>query len=223
MKTKFPIWLVSYLLRTRRATQKQILADWLDVADEATPMHRNTFNYNKKKAEELFDINITCDEHTNEYYIEGDEMPTLTSVNKWLLQSFSAFSVISRSRKLKSRIQLEPTSGGEEFMDAITEAMDQGRCVLLTYQRYWDDASKVYEVEPYFIKQFKHRWYLIAKKRTTGEFRTYCFDRFCSVRLSDATFVYKKDEESESLFLDYFGIIQGDEKKERIVLKVICE
>lgn len=222
MKTKFPIWLISFLLRVRHASQEQILKEWSELINEEVTMHRNTFANYKRKAEDLFGIEIGFNRHSNEYFIEEEEKELLDDVYKWLIQSISASTVIARNNKLKHRIKLETTSGGEEWMDVITEAMEKSRCLQLTYQRFWCEPSDRM-VEPYFIKLFNHRWYLIGRKRDSGEFRTYCLDRICSAKLTDESFIYRPDVEAESLFLDYYGILQEDVRKERVLLRVTCE
>ena len=222
MKTEFAIWMVSYLLRKGHDTQENIINEWSKHINEDVEIHRNTFGNYKRKAEELFGTGILYNAVTKEYYIEDKDLINHNAMYKWLLQSVSASNVISRRTKLKERIMLETSSGGEEFIEPITEAMEKGLCIELLYEVFWDEP-KERTIEPYYIKLFKRRWYLIGKRRDTGEFRTYCFDRIKSVSLSDIKFKFKKEQSAETLFYDYYGIIQYPVEKERVVIKVTCE
>ena len=222
MKTEFAIWMVSYLLRKGHDTQENIINEWSKHINEDVEIHRNTFGNYKRKAEELFGTGILYNAVTKEYYIEDKNLINHNAMYKWLLQSVSASNVISRRTKLKERIMLETSSGGEEFIESITEAMEKGVCIELVYEAFWDEP-KERTIEPYYIKLFKRRWYLIGKRRDTGEFRTYCFDRIKSVSLSDIKFKFKKEQSAETLFYDYYGIIQYPVEKERVVIKVTCE
>ena len=52
-------------------TLNEIQEEWrAHNADYSITLHRNTFMSYKRKAEEMFDININCNRSTNEYYIE---------------------------------------------------------------------------------------------------------------------------------------------------------
>lgn len=222
MKTEFAIWMVSFLLQRKAATKETILQEWSRHRNEACSIHRNTFGNYRKKAESLFDTNIEYNPRTQEYFLEHPEQVTQNSMFKWLLQSYTASNAITRRSKLKDRIMLDTTSGGEELIDTVTEAMEKGRCIHLVYQPFWDDPKERC-VEPYFIKLFKHRWYLIARKPDEGVFRTYCFDRIKSVRLTEQRFRFRNDADAKTMFRDYYGIIQMPVPKEHIVLKVTCE
>lgn len=222
MKTEFAIWMVSYLLRRGPDTQENIINEWSKHINEDVEIHRNTFANYRRKAEELFGAEILYNPVTKEYYIEDKDLINHNAMYKWLLQSVSASNVISRRSRLKDRIMLETSSSGEEFIEPITEAMEKGLCLELVYQAFWDEPKERI-VEPYYIKLFKRRWYLIGKRRDKGEFRTYCFDRIKSVRISDIKFKFKKEQSAETLFYDYYGITQYPVEKERVVIKVTCE
>lgn len=222
MKTEFAIWLVSYLIRRGPDTQENIINEWSKYINEDVEIHRNTFGNYRKKAEELFGTEISYSPVTKEYYIEDKELIVHNAMYKWLLQSVSASNVISRRSRLKDRIMLETTSGGEEFIEPIIEAMEKGLCIKMVYQAFWDEP-KERTIEPYYIKLFKRRWYLIGKRRDIEEFRIYCFDRIKSVTVSDIKFKFKKEQNAETLFYDYYGIIQFPVEKERVIIKVGCE
>lgn len=222
MKVEFAIWMVSFLLRKGPATQETIIREWSKHINEEVEIHRNTFGNYKRKAEELFGTEISYNAVTKEYGIEDTGFIMQNTMYRWLLQSVAASNIISRRSRLRDRIMLETTSGGEEFIELITEAMEKGLCIRMVYQAFWDEPRERC-VEPYYIKLFKHRWYLIGKKRDTGEFRIYGFDRMKSVCISDIKFHFESGTKAETLFNDYYGIILLPVKKERIVLKVGCE
>ena len=160
MKNRICIWLVNLLLKRKRMTLNEIQEEWrAHNADYDITLHRNTFMSYKRTAEEMFDININCDRSTNEYYIEYPEEISNSPINQWLIQTASSTDVISRRKRLADRIVLERTFGGEEHLDAITDAMSRSKCINITYHSYWMDAQN-FTVEPYFIKFFRQRWYL---------------------------------------------------------------
>ena len=142
MKTEFAIWMVSYLIRRGPDTQENIINEWSKHINEDVEIHRNTFGNYRRKAEELFGTEISYNPGTKEYYIEDKDLITHNAMYRWLLQSVSASNVISRRSRLKERIMLETSSGGEEFIEPITEAMEKGLCLELVYQAFWEEESR---------------------------------------------------------------------------------
>lgn len=142
MKIEFAIWLVSYLIKRGPDTRENIIAEWSEYTNENVNIHRNTFGNYRRKAEELFGTEILYNAVTKEYYIEDKDFIPHNTMYRWLLQSVSASNVISKRNRLWDRIMLETTSGGEEFIEPITEAMEKGLCIEMTYQVFWDEPKK---------------------------------------------------------------------------------
>ena len=116
----------------------------------------------KRKAEDLFDINITCNRRTNKYYIENQESLKTNPLKKWLLSSMSAVTTIEQCKVLANRIMLEQTFGGETLLPVVTEAMTSGFCLIMSYKPFWYDEPYQLVIEPYFVRLFRQRWYLIV-------------------------------------------------------------
>jgi len=74
-------------------------------------------------------------------------------------------------------------------------------------------------LEPYCIKLFRRRWYLLGRMQDGG-FLTLSFDRITEMAVTDKTFVMDKDFDAQDYFSAYYGVMQGgDEPKQRIVLR----
>ncbi len=212
MKNRISIWLVSLLLRRKRIKLAEIQNAWQEYNGEyGMELHRNTFMKYKRMAEEMFDINISCDRSTNEYYIEYPEEISNSPINQWIIRTASSADVISRHKRLADRIILESTFGGEEHLDAITDAMTHEKCVNVLYHSYWMEAQ-IFTVEPYFIKFFKQRWYLIGHCHERNALRVYSLDRMERASISEKSFIMKYKDYPQVIYNDNFGIIHGDEK-----------
>lgn len=220
MKYRISIWLIKLLLKRKRLTLKEIQEEWKNFnRDFNITLHRNTFMAYKQAAEDMFDVNINCDRKTNEYYIENPKEITDSDINKWIMQVASSTEVLTRRRTLSNRILLESTCGGEEFLDPITEAMMNDNCITIEYYSYWMELNS-YTVEPYFIKSFKNRWYLIGFCREREGLRVYAFDRIKTVTISEEHFYMKAQNYPNFLYKDNFGIINAPkEKTENIHLR----
>ena len=153
MRTQFCIWLVNLLLE-REATRQEINEAWeKSYYYDSKEISRNTFLEYKRNAEDLFDINITCNRRTNKYYIENQESLKTNPLKKWLLSSMSAVTTIEQCKVLANRIMLEQTFGGETLLPVVTEAMTSGFCLIMSYKPFWYDEPYQLVIEPYFIFQ----------------------------------------------------------------------
>ena len=75
-------------------------------------------------------------------------------------------------------------------------------------------------MEPYAIKVFKQRWYLLANDDKHHRPTIYALDRIASLEETEEAFVYPSDFDTELFFKDCYGVICGtDIKPQSIVLR----
>lgn len=223
MKIEFSIWLVNYLL-DNRATLKEINEAWSRSSLYEKPVSRGNFHIYKQKAEDFFGIDILCDRRTNKYYILDPRVLRSDPLKSWLLSSMSAVTTIERCKALSNRIMLEATYGGERFLSLITEAMSVNHCLRLQYKPFWYDEPYPLVLEPYFIRLFRQRWYLIGRSHKHREMRIFALDRMKKVEMMDQAFVLPEGVDVESFFFNSFGIMQQDDiPVESIRLRFMAE
>jgi predicted DNA-binding transcriptional regulator YafY len=74
-----------------------------------------------------------------------------------------------------------PVSLGLENMDIIIDAIQKKKPLNLSYQSFNSDLSTSQIVHPYFLKEYRNRWYVIGLNESKMAIRTYGFDRIKSV------------------------------------------
>ena len=151
-------------------------------------------------------------------YVEDLEKDGLRN---WLLNTFSVNNLIHESYPLKQRILFEDIPSGRAFLTPIIEAMREGRIIRFLYQSYWWNEPKMVEAEPYCVKVFKQRWYVVVRNRMHEALRIYALDRIHSLDLTDVTFEYPADFDPQAYFDASFGIIVDEECEiEAVQIKV---
>ena len=99
--------------------------------------------------------------------------------------------------------------------------MREGRIIRFSYQSYWWNEPKMVEAEPYCVKVFKQRWYVVVRNRMHEALRIYALDRILSLDLTDVTFEYPADFDPQAYFDASFGIIVDEECEiEAVQIKV---
>ena len=221
--TKFKeyIWLVNTIYHAKAITFADINEKWLQTdMSEGTPMSRTTFYRHKSAIEDIFGIYIECDKKKgNIYYIGNDYVLREDSIQNWMLSTLSVNNVVSECKSLHNRILLENIPSGGEMLKQVIKAMKEGRQLIITYHRYSSPNSNIYTVEPYCMKLFRQRWYLLGKL-SNGFLSTFSLDRIEEVKLLDTKYKVPDDFDGAAYFHDSYGMLTDDNMAvERIVLR----
>lgn len=216
------IWLVDTIYRAGKITFEEINERWLrSRLSEGEDIPLRTFHNWRIAIEQVFDININCNRKGGYYYyIENADGMQKGGIRNWLLNTFAVNNLINESHHLKRRILFEEIPSGRKYLTPVIEAMRDGLEIELHYQSYWYEEPSTYTLQPYCIKVFKQRWYVIGFCKERNNIRTFSLDRIQQLTTLDAKFVYPKDFDPEAYFADYFGIMIENKKLETIRIKV---
>ena len=87
------------------------------------------------------------------------------------------------------------------------QAMLENRIIEITYQSYWKEEANTFTIEPFCVKVFKQRWYIIARSPYYDTIMIYALDRIQNLQVTDITFNYPSDFDPQSYFEFSFGIV----------------
>lgn len=207
------VWLLVTIHRAGKITFEEINARWLrSELSGGETLSLRTFHHHRDAIEELFDINIECIKRGGYcYYIEDTEELEKGCVRKWLLNSFAVDNLIVESRKLKSRILLEEVPSGKRYLIPLIEAMRDGMIVEVDYQSFRQQVPANFEIEPYCLKLFRQRWYVVARSPHYNRVMIYSLDRILDLEVSEKTFYYPEEFNPQSYFDACFGIVADDD------------
>lgn len=217
------IWLVDLIFRNDGITRDEINRSWSrdhlnDSREDEIP--ERTFHRHKNAIKDLFDIEIVCDRHGDKtYYIADRETLNQDGAMEWLLNSVTVNNILSECKDLKHRILFESIPAGQQYLPPIIEAMREGYVLNLLYQSFRMDTSEPHEVEPYCLKMYKQRWYLLGRRPDRDVMRTFALDRIKGIEQTDKTFILPDSFSAEKYFEDAIGIII-EENLEPLVIKI---
>lgn len=218
------VWLVDTIYRAGRISFEEINERWqrssLNETGEELPL--KTFHNHKNAIQQMFDINIECDRRAGYlYYIEHAEDMERGGVRTWLLNTFAVNHLINESHHLKRRILFEEIPSGQRFLTQIIEAMRDSLTMDMSYQSFWNEKPFQFEVEPFCVKAFRQRWYVVARSVTDGRLRIYSLDRIVSLQTTDRPFTLPEDFNPQAYFADSFGIaVDESYKPEQVRVRV---
>ena len=207
------VWVIETIHRRRKISFKELNRRWLDDdISRGVEIPKRTFDNWRYVIWDMFGISIV-NENRGEYryYIENEEDISKNGLRSWLFNTFCVSNALANSQSVKDRIQLEFVPSGQQYLQPIIEAMKENRVINITYHSYWKDEENNFDVQPYCVKLFRQRWYMVARSTYPFYFeqgpRIYSLDRIQQLHKTDETFTMPKDWDANEYFADSFGII----------------
>ncbi len=217
------VWLVETIYKAKKISFKEINKRWLDNdLSEGKEMPIRTFHKWRQYIEEMFGIIIENETGGQyRYYIENAHELNNGSLRSWLFNTLTVSNLMMDSASIKDKILFEEIPDGEQYLPVIIEALKNNAILEMTYQSYWRDEANSFTVEPYCIKAFKQRWYLVARSPYYDKIMIYALDRVHQLEPTALHFEYPEDFKAEDYFDECFGIIADvNYKVETVKLKV---
>ena len=217
------VWLVETIYKAKKISFEKINQRWVDNdLSEGKPLPIRTFHKWRQAIEEMFGLIIENENGGQyRYYIENADDLKNGSMRSWLFNTLTVSNLMMESASIKDKILFEEIPDGEQYLPVILDALKNSHVLGMTYQSYSRDEANTFEVEPYCLKAFKQRWYLVARSPYYDKIMIYSLDRVKWLGLTEKSFKYPKDFIPEEFFEDSFGIIADPKVQiETVKLKV---
>ena len=179
----------------------------------------SNFHRWKSTVEMLFDVKILCNAY-NEYYIEEASELRGADLRLRLLNLMSMDSLLKDSKNLRDKILFEPVPSGDKFLAPIIEALRDEYVIQITHQGFGKAYPSIYLVEPYCLKMFKQRWYMLAYSPGTDDMRVYGLDRIHALEPTTQRYKLPKDFDAERYFKNTYGVSFADDQTEEVKVKI---
>ena len=217
------IWLVNTVLQSRRINFERIQQLWIeDDLNGQRPLSRTTFYRLRQAIEDMFGIIIKCDnDHNYQYYVSNPEVLKDNSTQTWMLQTLTVNNVLIDSLAIKNQLVLEKVPAGMEYLSIIIKALKNKKVLRMGYKKFTDTDGYVTQIQPYCLKMFRQRWYLLGRsERKNSKLAIYALDRFTKLEETDTSFETNPSFNAESYLKNFFGVFIGEnEQPTRIVLR----
>ena len=227
------VWLMDILRRYKRLTFQEINELWQESGlgyGEELPL--KTFHNHKKAIKDIFDVYIECDRKDGyRYYIDEPERIEGNNLRNWLISSYATLNQIQADNKLEDRIIFEEIPSGQTWLTCIADAMRRNHVLSITHQGFGKPEPSTFDIEPYFLKVVKRRWYVVARSPYYSErnkeqgvkpsdvYLVYALDRISDIQDTGRTFKMKKNFDVHSYFEGCCGVITSNESSQKIVLR----
>ncbi|MBO7083449.1 MAG: WYL domain-containing protein [Bacteroidales bacterium] len=217
------IWLINTVLQSKKISLERIQKLWINNdLNNGKPLSRTTFYRLRQAIEDMFGIIITCDNNDGyQYLISNPETLKDHSTQIWMLQTLTVNNILIDSLSIKDRLVLEEIPEGMEYLPTIINAIKNNIMLKMTHQGFDSPTPKTIAIEPYCLKVFRQRWYLLVKSdQHPNELRIYALDRIIKLKETNQTFEMDPSFNANNFFKYFFGVFIDDKEKPiRIVLR----
>jgi predicted DNA-binding transcriptional regulator YafY len=144
----------------------------------------------------------------NGYFIDPDIQPM--DIERFL-DSFDVFTALNIDGSIPGFVFTEKHSPlGTEHLFLLIRAIKDVVRIRFSYEKYQGDRLSERYIEPYGLKEFHGRWYLVG--RTTGQqdLKSYGLDRMSKLEITSESFDKDLSVDIAEKFRDSFGIYSAN-------------
>ncbi len=140
--------------------------------------------------------------------------------NERLLEAFEMYNVLKNHAEFSDYMEFEKTKcSGLNHFYGLLHSIKNRLQLNFNYHSFWDAEPVLRKTNPYFLKEFKKRWYLVALDLKTEIVKTYALDRIVDIDITKKRFP-RPEQDPKAKFDSCFGIIGSvnGSVPERVVL-----
>lgn len=195
-------------LRQGPATFEQIDAYLLrhsELQESNFNMSKRQFQRDLKDIESIFEVEIKFDFRMKVYAINEDEN---SEISKRRMEALDVFNALKIGESSSQSIHFEKRKPqGTENFHGLLHAIKNQLQISFTYQKYWEVELTHRFVEPYALKEFRNRWYLLANDLKDQQVKSFAFDRLTNLEITLKRFKPLRSFDVNEYYKFCFGII----------------
>jgi len=194
--------------------------DYLQMQDDNLQIgfSKRTLQRDIKEIRNVFGIDIEYSKSQKGYFISQSENENMNFQR--MMEAFDMFNSLNLAQDLTPFIHLEKRRPqGTENLYGLLHAIKNRLQIKFTYQKFWEEESSQRLVEPYALKEFKNRWYIMAKDGKDTNIKSFALDRLTNLEITTQTYQYPENYSIEQSYRYCFGIISpNDQEPQDIIL-----
>jgi predicted DNA-binding transcriptional regulator YafY len=182
--------------------------DYLQMQDDTLNIgfSKRTLQRDLKEIRNVFGIDIEYSKTNKGYYISQSETENMNFQR--MIEAFDMFNSLNLAQDLTPFIHLEKRRPqGTENLYGLLHAIKNKLKIKFTYQKFWEEEVSKRLVEPYALKEFKNRWYILAKDSKDNNIKSFALDRLTNLEITTQHYQYPDNYSIEQNYRYCFGII----------------
>ena len=185
--------------------------DYLQMLDDNLNIgfSKRTLQRDIREIRNVFGIDIEYSRSQKGYFIKQNEAENMNFQR--MMEAFDMFNSLNLAKDFTPFIHLEQRRPqGTENLYGLIHAIKNKLLIKFDYQKFWEDNISHRVAEPYALKEFKNRWYVIAKDTRDSRIKSFALDRLSNLQITNQQFNYPESYNVAQDFNYCFGIIQSE-------------
>lgn len=178
-----------------------------------------TFQRDKIAILDISGIEISYSKVKNIYYISNEEL------EQYEENIFDNLLLIEAYREIKGKQDImlfeNRKARGLHHLHGLIYAITNKLIVSFSYESFWNNNKSHKIIQPYALKEFRYRWYLLGKeydsKNESFIMKTYGLDRIFDLQISSSCFK-REPFDYVKKFENSFGVISSEESPQEVLL-----
>lgn len=205
-------------LKTKPYSNFEELLSYIENQFEFLQMQDDTLNigFSKrtlqrdiKEIRNVFGINIEYSKTHKGYFIDQNESENMNFQR--MIEAIDLLNTLNIAQDLQPFVHLEKRKPqGTDNMYGLLHAIKNRFRVKYTYQKFWEEELSSRLADPYALKEFKNRWYLMAKDHKDNAIKSFALDRISDLEITNQNYQYPNNYNIEQNYRYCFGIISPD-------------
>jgi predicted DNA-binding transcriptional regulator YafY len=195
-----------------RQNQKPSSAEILDMLhSEGFKISKRTLDRDIEDIRNEFGIELVYDKIKRGYFIDVEQSFNLDYILRFFELSISAQVMIDSFKEAKEALHFVSFDSsdnliGVHWLRNIMMAIRTRRIILFEHTSFQTGETGRYEVHPYFLKEYKGRWFLFGYVPSYKDFRIFGIERIDKLKLADEYFKPIKNLNPAEIFENIIGI-----------------
>lgn len=191
----------------------QLQDDTLEIGFSTRTLQRDI-----QEIRNVFGIDIKHSKKEKGYFINHSASENMNFQR--IIEAFEVFNSLNIAQDVSPYLHLENKKPqGTENLYGIIHSIKNRYEIKFTYHKFWEGEGTFRTVEPYALREFKNRWYIIAKDHKEGNIKSFALDRISQIQVSNTIFAFPAGLDIEKSYQHCFGIINPFEgEPQKIVL-----
>ena len=200
------IWLLNILLPGKPLTYEEIVDLWKNDPNGGDSYPLRTFHEHRKGIKEMFGVDVVCEKTWPYRYslmnagVLDDNKPA-----KWLLSTSNVPKDFITYSSMKDRIMLEEVRSNPDYLKSIIKALQKNVELEIDYQKH-EGNRETFQVQPYLLKMYHRRWYLLGYVKEREEIRHLALDRMLEVNITKKHFTMPEDFDAKKYYANTIGV-----------------
>ena len=207
-----------HLIIKKVRKSKPNFEELLDYLEYESELQEYDFSLSKRTLQRdlndirlIYNIDIKYNFKHKHYYIYDDSQD---EEQDRIFEAMDVFNALNVTDRLSNHIHFEQRKpSGTEHLLGLLHAVKNHKVTEFTHRKYFDNPPTERRVDSLGIKEYRNRWYLVARDHKNDRIKTFALDRMDNIHVTRESFSPPEDFNLHEYFRYSFGVIVGGKGK----------